>query len=66
MTIEYILLVFLFAFFVMGKLISGPSNAFKSSAPRLGARVEKQLITGEGFQIKVKGGGPLRWDQPKQ
>ena len=62
MTIEYILLVFLFAFFVMGKLISGPSNAFKASGPRLGARIEKQLVTGEK---KKKKGSALQWTEPK-
>lgn len=62
MTIEYILLVFLFAFFVMGKLISGPNNAFKASGPRLGARIEKQLVTGEGFHQK---GSALQWTEPK-
>lgn len=30
--------------------VSAPMDAFKTSAPRLGARVEKQLATGSGFK----------------
>lgn len=58
MTIEYVLLMI--AIFAIGLkfMISAPSDAFRESAPRLGARVEKHLTTGEGFK---SGGQKLRW-----
>ncbi|MCE3009651.1 MAG: hypothetical protein LW875_03450 [Proteobacteria bacterium] len=59
MTVEYILLVSLFVMFLMGSLIAGPTSAFKTAGPKLGARVEKQLATGEGF--KVDGRNKQRW-----
>lgn len=63
MTVEYVLLLSLFVFLVMGSLISGPQNSFTNAAPKLGARVEKHLITGDGFG-QNRGGGvsPLKWE----
>ena len=49
MTIEYILLLSIFVLFAMKVTYFGPFNAFKNAAPKLGARVEKNLITGERF-----------------
>ena len=49
MTVEYILLLSVFVLFVMKVIFLGPYNAFKDAAPKLGARVEKHLITGERF-----------------
>ena len=49
MTVEYILLLSIFVLFVMKVVFLGPYNAFKDAAPKLGARVEKHLITGERF-----------------
>lgn len=49
MTVEYILLISLFVLFVMKVTYLGPSNAFRNAGPKLGARVEKHLITGERF-----------------
>lgn len=62
MSVEYILLLSLFVFIVMGALITGPQNSFTNAGPRLGARVEQHLITGEGFG-KTEGNGvsPLKW-----
>lgn len=58
MTIEYVLL--LIAVFMIGlkAFISAPSEAFRGSGPRLAARVEKQLDTGQGFKPK---GNRLNW-----
>lgn len=53
MFVEYILLLGLFAFIFMGAFTGekGPMSVFKNSAPRLGARVEKQLATGQAFNF---------------
>lgn len=49
MTVEYVLLISLFVLFMMGTLIKGPYNAFENAGPKLAARIEKHLITGDGF-----------------
>lgn len=49
MTLEYVLLLALFAYFMLGTLIKGPLNSFENAGPKLGARIEKQLATGEPF-----------------
>ncbi|MEZ0393090.1 MAG: hypothetical protein ACAH59_12790 [Pseudobdellovibrionaceae bacterium] len=63
MTVEYILLLSLFVFFVMGALSSTPQRSFDNAGPKLGARVEKHLTTGEEFMTK-KGSGtsPTPWE----
>lgn len=55
MTVEYVLLLSLFVLFIMGAMIRGPNESFATAAPRLGARVEKHLITGDGFN-RLEGG----------
>lgn len=52
MTIEYILLLGLFAFILVGAFTGekGPLKVFENSAPRLGARVEQQMSTGSQFR----------------
>ena len=50
MTIEYILLLIVVFGIGLKVFVSAPMDAFKESAPRLGARVEKQLETGAGFK----------------
>ncbi len=63
MTVEYILLLSLFVFLAMGALVSGPQKSFTNAGPRLGARVEKHLITGDGFgQSAGNGTSPLKWE----
>lgn len=54
MTTELVLLLSLFAFLLLGPLIgdSGPGSTFSKSAPRLGARIEKELMTGMRFTPK--------------
>lgn len=54
MTLEYILLLSLFVLFVMKVSFYGPYDAFRNAAPKLGARVEKHLITGERFSSDGK------------
>ncbi len=52
MTIEYVLLLFAAFFFALKFFISAPADAFRKSGPRLAARVEQQLATGDGFKPK--------------
>lgn len=49
MTIEYVLLVSLFVLMLMGSITKGPKGAFENAGPKLGARIEKHLMTGDGF-----------------
>ncbi len=57
MTIEYILLLVVVFGIGLKVFVSAPMDAFKNSAPMLGARVEKQLATGSGFKNE--------WEQQK-
>lgn len=59
MTVEFSLL--LAAVFMIGMkfLASAPMDAFKNSAPRLGARIEKHISSGTGFNGKGK--APIQW-----
>lgn len=49
MILEYILLLSMGVLFVVSVIFTGPNNAFKNAGPKLAARVEKQLITGDRF-----------------
>lgn len=62
MTVEYILLISLFATMVMSALITGPHTSFKEMGPKLGSRVEKHLITGDGYTGGGGGTSPLKWE----
>ncbi|WP_413289599.1 hypothetical protein [Bdellovibrio sp. HCB337] len=50
MTVEYILLLFAVFFIGLKYFAEAPKDAFKKSGPVLALRVEKQLITGDGFK----------------
>ena len=64
MTIEYVLLLFMFVFLVLGGFIrdGGPRRTFETSAPRLGARLERDIATGAGFN--AKDGERNKWREP--
>lgn len=49
MTIEYILLFFVVFVIGLKAFMSAPQAAFMEAGPKLGARVERQLVTGHGF-----------------
>jgi hypothetical protein len=51
MTTEFILLVGLFAFIILGGFLGkhGPGATFQASGARLGARLERNIGTGLGF-----------------
>ena len=49
MTLEYILLLGLFVTMIMGTMMKGLFNAFEDAGPKLAARIERHLITGDKF-----------------
>ena len=59
MTVEYVLLMALFALVLVGVIFgeSGPKATFESSAPRLAARLERNLATGTGWSSPKGVGG---------
>jgi len=64
MTVEYVLLMI--AIFAIGLKFfsSAPMDAFRESAPKLGARIERQMITGNGFTKGPEATGQkLQWDK---
>lgn len=61
MTVEYIVLLSLFVFLMMGAIVKGPAQAFDTAGPKLGARIEKHLMTGDGFTSQ--GRTSLRWEE---
>ena len=64
MTIEVILLMAISLFVTLGAFLgsSGPQATFKSSGPRLGARIERNVSTGSGFSNLPASG----WSQPPE
>ena len=65
MTVELVLLMSLYAFIVMGVFLGdfGPIETFKKSAPRLGAKIERNLSTGWGFR-KATDKDKVNWVKP--
>ncbi len=63
MTTELTLLLAIIAFIVLGVYAgdTGPRAVFFDAAPRLGARVEMHLSTGQGFNFD---GARVQWEQP--
>ncbi|WP_374076748.1 hypothetical protein [Bdellovibrio bacteriovorus] len=59
MTVEYVLLLIVIFSIGLKAFISAPATAFKESGPRLGARIEQQLTTGDGF--KPERGNNIGW-----
>lgn len=57
MTVEYILLLFVVFTLGLKSFMSAPREAFMNSGPKLGARVEKHLVTGRGFSENHR----IRW-----
>ncbi|MEK2643778.1 hypothetical protein [Bdellovibrio sp. BCCA] len=60
MTIEYVLLLIVIFSIGLKAFLSAPAAAFKESGPRLGARIEQQLATGDGF--KPERGQQIKWE----
>ena len=59
MTVEYVLLVGLFVMFLLTSMTKGPFGAFEGGGPKLGARIERHLITGDGF--RTQDGRRVEW-----
>lgn len=66
MTVELVLLLGIYAFLVLGAFLGdlGPIETFKKSAPRLAARVERNISTGDGFRNSKDGLG-VNWIKPE-
>ena len=66
MTVELVLLLGLYAFIVMGAFLGplGPIETFKKSAPRLAARIERNVSVGDGFRSS-RDGSPVNWIKPE-
>ncbi len=66
MTTELVLLLGIYVFIVMGAFLGelGPIETFKKSAPRLGARVERNISVGDGFRESSDGQG-VTWIKPE-
>lgn len=60
MTIEYVLLLIAVFGLTLKFFISAPQDAFRTGGPRLAAKVERQLATGDGFRFK---GERLAWEK---
>jgi hypothetical protein len=65
MTVELVLLLSIFGFMVMGIFLGpfGPIQTFKTAAPMLGARIERNISIGQGFR-KAKDGAGVSWEKP--
>jgi hypothetical protein len=66
MTVELVLLLGLYVFIVLGAFLGdlGPIQTFKKSAPRLAARIERNISTGDGFRNSKDGQG-VNWHKPQ-
>lgn len=62
MTTELVLILGLYAFILMGVFFGdmGPIATFNKSAPRLAARIERNVTTGRGFVQQQKS---ISWTQ---
>ena len=65
MTVEIVLLLGIYVFIVIGAMLgpSGPLATFKTSAPRLAARIERNISVGDGFRTSKDGSGVV-WHPP--
>ncbi len=65
MTVELVLLVGIYGFLIIGAFLGdlGPIETFKKSAPRLAARVERNISVGDGFRKSDDGKG-VSWFKP--
>lgn len=66
MTVEVVLLLGIYGFLVLGAFLGdlGPIETFKKSAPRLAARIERNISTGDGFRQSRDGSG-VNWIKPQ-
>lgn len=67
MTVEYVLLMGIFVFIVIGVFLGdlGPIATFNKSAPRLAARIERNVSVGDGFRRPGRDGRGVSWREPE-
>lgn len=67
MTVELVLLLGIYVFIVLGAFLGdlGPIQTFKKSAPRLAARVERNISTGDGFRKSASDNLGVNWLPPQ-
>lgn len=67
MTVELVLLLGIYATLLLGAFLGdlGPIATFKKSAPRLGARVERNISVGNGFRTTTTDNQPVNWVKPE-
>ena len=65
MTLEYVLLLVATVGLFFSSMVEAPKAAFRNSAPRLGARIEKHLATGTGFKTSAQKAA-FRWDAERR
>ena len=65
MTVELVLLLGIYAFLILGAFLgeNGPIDIFQKSGPRLAARIERNVSTGDGFRTSSDGQG-VSWVKP--
>ena len=56
----------LYGFLILGAFLgeNGPISTFKKSAPRLGARIERNISVGDGFRKSSDNSG-VEWIKPE-
>jgi hypothetical protein len=66
MTVEYVLLLSIYAMITLGVFLGdfGPIATFKKSAPRLAARIERNISVGHGYNESRDGSG-VNWLEPE-
>lgn len=68
MTIEFVLILSLYGFIVIGTFLgdSGPIETFKSAAPRFAAKLEKDISIGSKFKDRIRKSGraTVPWKDP--
>jgi hypothetical protein len=67
MTTELVLLLSIFAFLIFGAFMGdlGPIATFRKSGPKLGARIERNISTGDGFRDSLADGKGISWKGPQ-
>ena len=66
MTLEMVLLLGIYVFIVLGAFLGdlGPIQTFKKSAPRLAARIERDISVGDGYRVSNTDGQGVNWVKP--
>ena len=66
MTTEFVLIVALYAFVLLGAFSgqNGPANTFKMSTPRFAAKLERDISVGKLFMNKQTGKSLVHWSDP--